>query len=691
MLSEEVPETADQLLAKVVDDGTLAVPALVQGPTVDEYSDGLGPSLPVVLPGEEWIEQLKASGRPLAGTPSSLLLSLGIGSLWKGTMVDLEQAKVHFETAVRQRPSDVDMVGWLAVTYSVLALIDHDYKEAAGMMTNRAAAIAPEALSSLRARSAFAFMGENWPRAADMAEQCMAMGEEQDVGGLGFDPFCGLVFATTKNDMNVLDQLEDGLGGGLPLDMARTQIAWTTGKTDVVQTAALKVIKQMPDQGYIWSLRMKGYLLDRRWKDAVSAADEVIRLQANEVGALRVKGRVYLQCLDEPELAASAYDALVGHPAFADQPNRADWLAEAAAASLQVGQTSHAGDLAARALALDTIHPAAALYQHIVHVQLDGRRNIDGSETSAASGNNASQSSTGVGVGLAISNADLERLQGRDLARFHLGLARIFRLEKRYRLAMSQLEAALEVDETWPEIHHEVVATHLSMGQLKAAKKRILLLASLEHPPASQFPDLMQLYLPPESFVSLNEVLAEALHDHAVDDVDSEGFLAVLAWSTGQSDAAERLLQARDRLGQGADAFSPDIALAVEAALAQEQLDDATTQEELTAVVSVLEALVAKAPNNAFFRGILGRAHFLRAKEVNTDRRHQSLREAEREMREGLQRDPNGVLLHLWYGELLLYLGQIGEAKGHLERSEKARPGDLKARELMLALENGGR
>lgn len=589
-------------------------------------------------PGKALVDALRAANPNLEG-PASLRFQRGRVALWKGTLADLEVARVEMEAAFALAPDDVEIAAGLCETYANVSRRNADYIDGMVQACARADSIDADAVSSVRARSAANRASGKEAAGEDLARQCGDPPELAGTAGTTVDLGCAITLARATNNLAALNTLEQRSPASFRLQLARAQVALATGDHSLAIESAQRLTKRHPTEPVPWRILEEAYANVGEWSGAEAAGMRVKQLDPDDLEGRRLLAEVQLKVFGKARAAHDELVSISNHPNFGRSRTQARVFTDAAAAALEMGDANQALTLAQRALQLDPGNPAACLYR--AKALLGVNRTSD-AET-------------------AIHDVDAQRTVGRSGARFHLGAARLFMSLDRERAAEAAIESALELDPQFLAAWFEGVNAKLAIGDPPGALKLVRGLAFLDIRRDADRSPLQELWYPEPSYRSLRDELEKQLTGDVRLAAGGAEAVAIMAWATGMSDGL--------RLLEKVNAANPDLP-AVHAALASAYFANGSYKEAISHADQVLSGEESPAVPIAM------RARSLEALGQTE--------QADAAFNEAAQAGPNTPGIYRWRAEMLLARGDKAGFARELSEVLRLSPDDIGARKALM-------
>ncbi len=392
-----------------------------------------------VLPGEEVLTKLSAAWPQPTGT-APLRLHRGRVALWSGTDAGLVAAREHLEQAAVMAPRDLEVWGSLAEAWARLSPRDPSLVEPMAKAADRAMAIDPQAPAARRAAAAVAVAAGNRGRAADILLECGEPASLAGARGSRVDLGCAVLLAELQGTEDALVTLDERVGGSLAIQLALARVHHAEGRYGAAVEIAKGLSRAHAKEPALWTVLLHAAVAIGDWGTARKAGQQVAALAPWQLEERALLGAIELKVQGNARRALTELEAVIAHEAFARHPDRIQVFADAAAAAIAQGKLAQGIALADRGLAEVRTHPAVGLQKaRALHAQ--------GDDAAAEK---------------VLRSLEPGDLSGQELARYHLGAARIYVDAGRERLAETELTSA---DEAWPG---------WAMVAVEAARNRLL-------------------------------------------------------------------------------------------------------------------------------------------------------------------------------------------------------------------------
>ena len=592
------------------------------------------------VPGEQLLADLRAA-HPTAEGHSILHLQRARVDMWTGTTSAMEQARTALEQAVVLAPEDGEAWAALAEVYAALGERDVDMVALAAQAADRADALI-DGPSAQRAQAAVALAQGERSRAADLATPCGdPPGAAVDLAK-GVDPTCAYFVAAALGRDVELAALARAYPENFRMQLARAQTELHKGRPlDAVELAGA-LSRAHPKESAPWGVLLEAHAHVGAWRDARQAGQRVRELAPQDLRRRALFASVVLKAEGDAQAALAAYTELVALPGFGASTDRAQILADAAAAANALRKHDEARDWADKALAVHSAHPAAVLQKAIALGAL-------GQHTEAE---------------LVLRAADLGPLSPTDSARFHTGAAVLHLRGGRERLAETELALAIEADGGY--VHARLVKAwaRAVVKDGEGAVRQIEEAALLDLSADRQRSPLRSIWWPSLEYGELLRALDAELGSDV-------RFEKRLAGAKGIVAAANGVADARSLLERGA-------AAGVDGAFARAALAQVYLERGMAAPARKTAAAIKhKAGEPAIGLGVQAKAASLLGDPAA----------ARSFFAQALDRDPQLPVLHRWRGEHLASVQEPAEAARELQEALRLAPDDLVAHRALVELE----
>ncbi len=595
------------------------------------------------LPGQGLVDDLSARYPGLDGN-AALELALGHIALWDGTAGSAEVARTHFERALVLSPDDIEAASGLAQTYALLHVDDLDLGNPMSTAANRAGAGATrdESVAGRLARTAVARSSGSDARAADISEKCGAPPSLAGMAGEAVDLRCALHYAQLSENMGALDALERRFPEVYPIRRARLETALATGDLSLSLALAARLAADHPKEHLPHAVIAQASASIGDWPRALEAATTAARLDPRRLENRRLRADLLLKTTDRAREALAEYEGITSHPGFDRMPDRAQILADAAAAALAAGAPDKAVDLGKRSLATANQNAAGA-------VQL-GRAQI-------ALGDKEGAEAT-------LREVDINGLDSHQSARYHVAAARIYLALGRERLAVDELENAREADPFWPVAALETARARLRVDNLEGAMELVECVAYMDPSLSTARSPMHRIWYPPPDWARLKRDLERGLVGDVRFAARGAGVLGIVSWLGDLPDARRQL----DKAVKG----SVDVP-AANAALAQLLV----AQGDFDAAHGYARTVLAASQDKAVIRALLGRILMKQGRGPG----------GETEFNKALQDAPNDPGVRRYHALALQERGDVSGATRAWRDLLRLVPDDVSAKAAVLALE----
>ncbi len=597
---------------------------------------------PVVreIPGDALIAAVQERHADWPG-PATLDLQRGRMALWVGTTSALAEAREHLERALALAPDDAEVAASLGVVLAQQSATDPSAREHMVLAVARASALEPDAPATLLAEAWRAAADDHPEQALPALSRCTAVLADEDDAWSEAAPGCALLDARLSGDVAALEALEARLPGRYAIGLARAQVAAEAGRWGKARELAEAVGRAHRDEPEPLRIRAQAHAVVGEWRQARDVAERLGKLLPTALAERYLAAEIRLKVDGDPRRAARALRALIETPGFETFPQRADALADAATAARLLGDSEEALALADRAIALDDGHPGAVLQRAGLLAELGRTR-----EVSAA-----------------LRTVDANRMEGHSGARFHVGAARIYRALGQDRSAVTELDAAIALDRTWPVARLERIRVPLDLGDLGKALDLTVVSGHHDRALALARSPLQDVWLAPLAPRKLFNALDMALEEDIRFADRARPSLALAAWWASLPTSTRELNAMVDR-----EVAPPG----VRAALAQHHMAKRAYRRAAREASLVLSVEV----EDALMWSIRGLA------EAYTDGAWEASFE------KALHNGPNDPGVHWRYGQALAQHGRSEEARKALKQALALAPDLIPAQVLQMTLES---
>ena len=262
-------------------------------------------------------------------------------------------------------------------------------------------------------------------------------------------------------------------------------------------------------------LALKGHVPEG--EHLVPFGQAIVRRPGDDVTIVSF-GRPVHFCLEAAE-ALEEYESILGHEGFIRLEGQSEVHADAASAALATGNIDRCIELADLALASDRGSPAAALHKARALVE---RGDHSGAEA-------------------ALRDADTTRTNGHQLARFHVGAARVYLEVGRERLAVNELVNAREADPFWAVGALETARSRMRVDDLTGAIDLIESVAYLDGTLEASRGPLHDIWYPPSDWSGLKREMQEGVLADVRFASRGAGVIGVISWAGGMRTAKRDL------------------------------------------------------------------------------------------------------------------------------------------------------
>ena len=469
------------------------------------------------LPGDELVAGY-AAAHPASTRSVGLAVVEGRLAWWEGTPVALSGAQLALEEAVGRSPEDPEVVGALAEVLALRQRLDPDVVDAMSQLVERADALAPDLLPSVRARAVVAWGSGNKEQAGEIAGTCL----ELTGGAATGDPMCALIAADVARDEAALSALAERIGPRAPVVLAQARSARSNGNIDSLAEHAERLVALRPADARSHRLLMQARRQLGQLDGAARAGAELLRLEPSDVASTHQIALMGLALGRAPaDLRATLEEAASTQAeALEDYDGRVQFAADIAGLALLQGDAEGAERWARRAMELDAGSPGAAL----VLAQLEVAR---GDQEAAAE---------------VLKDVQLDDLDDRSRARFHLQAGRIYRALGLGRAAMTSLDEAVEAEPLWAEVRLERLSLLLELGNIEGVVEGLQELAYLDLGFEGERDPVVALYLPAGDWSGLRREVEDAVLDDGRLTARQAELNGLMSFATGH-DAARGFLE----------------------------------------------------------------------------------------------------------------------------------------------------
>ncbi len=590
---------------------------------------------PTKMPAQNAINRLK-DAYPKVEEPLELLLVRGQRELWEGTAKSLSAARDDLEKAVASAPEDPEAVAGLAIAYAALLRAERGEVITVVELAQRAEVLAPGTVSALRARGVAALVSGDRAKAAEHATACLAVKPAAEPGkpppAPREDPGCAALLAVANGDESALGALHERFPDAAPIGLGLLWVASEKGDHPTVLKVGRALARRHPDDAAAYAFLSRSAAATARWKEAREAAGAAGKAAPWMLDQRALHAELLLKTEGRAADAVEVYDALFADPLWKEKGEKAPVLTGAAIAAMEAGKLDKALAWSEAALAEDKTSLGAVLTR---------------ARAMLASGKTDQ-------VEPVLSTIDNSRLQGREGARYLVGVARIYLAMDQNKPASTALDAALELDPGWIPAHLERTRAWLLGGNPSAAMKQMLALPLLDVSEDGARSPLVATWYSEPAWDDLRRSLEASASTDVRLAADAPAALGVLAWATGAGDARAALKRAVD---QKPDAFS------AHAALGWLLLE----RGEAGAALSHIESVLADQPQ-------AGLIHALRARALTQLGR---TGDAEKAFGQAMINASKVSTVYRWRAELRAKTGDAAGERADLEKALELAPGDL--------------
>lgn len=635
-----VPEEVVSSITSLAGDATDQVSDQIEQ-AVDQDAARRAVEAQRVLPGEALLVALGKTWPQPTGSPS-LRLHRGRIGLWSGTEAGLLEAREHLEQAALLAPVDAEVWGSLAEVWARLSPREPALLEAMSVAADRAGALQPGSPAARRGAAAVARANGSRGRAADLLSECGAPSSLAGTRGSKVDLGCAVMLAELQQDEDALLTLDERLGGRLPIQIALARVHSGEGRHAEAMQLATRLTKANPAEPEPWRVLMASAVAVGDWGAARTAGQQVAKLAPWRLVERATLGAVELKVRGRPKAALDVLEGVISEEAFARHPDRLQVFADAAAAAIGSGRLKQAIALADRGLAEVRTHPAVGLQKaRALHAQ--------GLPAEAEK---------------VLRSLEPGDLSGHQLARYHLGAARIYVDAGRERLAEAELTSAEESTTGWAMVTLEGARNRLLVGNRDGAVDMFESLAYMDLTRDHTDSPLHSIWFPAPDWSGLRKLIDQNL----VGDVRFAnrgvivlGVLGVMANDSRASTALSRGLR-----------VTPDSGVA-NAAMAQHAL----LRKKPADAARYAQAVIASSANLGVVHGVHGWGEGLMG----------DAPQARALFVQALQDAPNVGAIHRWRAETQIKAGDTRGARRSLNEALRLNPDDVAARALLAGIE----
>jgi len=594
---------------------------------------------PQKMPAEAAVARLREA-YPKVDTPLELLIARGETGLWTGTAASISAARDDLERAVACAPGDPVAVADLSIAYAALLRSERGELLTVVDLADRAATLAPGSVSALRAQAAAALVAGDLKKTAEVATSCLAIKGTGDAEGKE-DPGCAALLALASKDEGALTALYERYPDAGPIGLALLSVASSRGDTARVLRVGRVLARMHPDDALPYAFLSEAAVASGEWKEARDAAGAAGKNAPWMLDQRARYGELLLKIDGRGADATAVYEALFADPLWKGYPEKARNYADAAAAALEAGDPAKALSWTELALGEEKTNLAAVLTR---------------ARAMAAQGK-------GDQVESVLSVIDNSRLQGREGARYLVGIARLYLAAGLNKPASTALDAALDLDPNAPQAHLERARAWLVSGNPSAAIKQLLDLPLVDVSQDTSRTPLVGVWYPQPKWEDLRARLEEGAGSDARLADDEPTAIGVVAWATGAADARALLKHALEVKPSSTSA---------QAALAWLLME----RGEPAAALPAIERVLADQPQ-------LGMMHALRGRALSQLGRDG---EAEKAFSQAMISAGKNGTVYRWRAEERIHASDREGARADLKKALELSPDDLSARLLLSGL-----
>jgi tetratricopeptide (TPR) repeat protein len=421
---------------------------------------------------------------PRASIQESLpsLLYLGQRGLLQGTASGLKEALFAYERAVVIAPSDVDALAGLAEVYARQISIIPGRLNAMTNLMLRASALAPDAISVLRARAAVELVEGRLDEAVEILASCgepidQIMTAEVDFG-------CAVVLAELRQDTETLLMLREQYPDLLSIDMSLARVTRDTQNWGVAAELASDMTEKYPDEPTGWNIQLLVASSIGDWGQVRVAGEKLRRLSSADLEGSSAYAKVMLRIRKDPQYALEILRELIAHPYFETYPDKVQVYLDASESCIELGRWAEAQEFAEHAIDNGGVLKAGMMQSYAMLMQ---KKNEDAQEV--------------------VNSLDIQMPDRLTESRLHLGAARIFLFLGDQRGADVALELSLQSNNTLLDAHLERAFARIRNGDISGMVEALedaafsdMLLSKrqqrLGEPwmPPSRFPEFQSLF-----------------------------------------------------------------------------------------------------------------------------------------------------------------------------------------------------
>jgi len=584
------------------------------------------------LPGGELVGMLP---EPVRAEPLPILLQSGWSAWWTGTEEGIAEARTAFESAVVLAPDDVEALGGLVEVYSDLVAFEPALRDPMTAALTRMLAIDSEAIATLRAQAADAWVTDQSIRITRILSACGSpidgLYETVDLG-------CAVRLAEARGDDGVLAMLQERTNSyRVAMIRARTAVAQNDWGTALTLSRAL--VRTSPAEAEPWVALALSSVRIGDWQTAEAAAEEAVLRAGHRLDLVHLRGKIQLRALSSARDAYPILRGLVDDPRLAQYPDRILALNDAAEAAITLGRNDEALALTERVLQLDSTDPTALVQKGwLHHLSAD----IFGAEES-------------------LRKIEPGQLSGASGARIHLGVARVYLAINNQRSASSEIESALQHDSTMVEALLDGALADSRVSNLDAAVEKVTRAPLFDVVYGEGLSPLEAVWVPPADLSILKQELGSALSNDVRYSVRLKEILAIIDWFDGRSTAEASL---RVALTEGGNTGAS-------AALAQHLFSTSRPSEALP----FIDAVLTSESDNTTFLAMRSYAQALtshRATQKSIDR--------------ALSLDSMDPVVLYWTSAAREVLGENEELQSTLKSLLQISPRDVRTQARLISL-----
>jgi tetratricopeptide (TPR) repeat protein len=634
-----VPQDTEEAIRAWFSDAASNIGGSIES-AVDEEAAVRAVQAQQVLPGDDLITELTTKWPAVEGS-ASMHLTQGRIALWQSTRGSAAIARDHFEKALVLSPRDPEAAGGLAEALALLYDEHPDVSEAMAMVAQRADIAGAGSPAAVRARAVVARASGNEALALDLAMRC---GDPPDLAGAegeAVDLGCALVVAELGANTAALEALEARMPEVYAVRRARMFVALRTGDVAGALEQGGRLSAEYPQEVAAWAVLAQANVSVGRWGPALKASAKAAEITPGRLDLRVIGAEIMLKQAGRAGDAHAAYGGILGHPGFKRLENRAQVVADAAAAALEAGAKQEAVALADQALSLDKGNAPASLTKARALVAIGEPERAEG----------------------ALRDVDANQLTGHEGARWHVGAARLYIGLDRERMGVSELASAREADPFWDVAALASASVRLKVGNLDGALEEIEAVAMMDHAQAAARSPLVKVWYPRARWATLRRDLEKKLVGDVRFASRGTGIIGIVAWTDGMTDAGRQLKKAVEGNSE---------ATAAHAALAQYTAERGQLNRALEHASTVLAATQDK----ALIRALKGRILHMQG--------HTS--PAEAELNKALQDGSQNPGVHRQLALAMEATGDVAGARRAWESVASLAPNDIAARAALLAL-----